>query len=424
MPSLGFSARSRRTSDSPITFFVRTALETPGLISLAAGLVDEASLPTEIVREAMAAILSDPSTGRKSLQYGSTLGYAPLREKLLGFLTTADKLSASSLNLSPDHVCITTGSQQSLLLTTEALVDVGDIVIVEAPTYFVYAAVLESAGARVLSVPMDEGGMNVEALDDLLKSLKAQGEIERVKLIYTVDYYQNPTGLSLAPERRPKLVDLARKYSSPANRIVIAEDAAYRELRYDGPDHRSVKSYDTTNEYVIFTSTFSKPLSPGMKTGYAILPHDLVGPMVNLKSNHDFGSSNLNQMCIDYLIGSGAYSRHVDGLRAMYRQKRDAMVAALDRYFADWSGCSWTRAEGGMYSYLTFPEHVDTGPDGPLVDRGVKAGVLYIPGQYGHVPDANGRLRKNEARLSFGVANEAQLTEGVRRLREACRGLE
>jgi 2-aminoadipate transaminase len=320
-------------------------------------------------------------------------------------------------------VVVTTGSQQLLYLLGEALFDEGDIVITEAPSYFVYHSSLGSHGVRVLPVPMDSGGMNLDALSDLLARLERTGELPKLKLIYTVDYFQNPTGLTLAADRRERLVELARRYSTK-HRILILEDAAYRELRYDGPDLHSVKRYDPANEFVVYTSTFSKPCAPGLKTGYALMPRDLVAPVCHLKGNHDFGSNNLSQHLLDRLLATGAYHRHVEALRAVYRSKRDAMLRALEAEFTDWPEVRWTRPAGGLYVWLTFPPHLDAGPNGPLVPQALDAGVLYVPGEFGHVPDEFGAVPRNEARLSFGVADEGQVAEGVRRLRTACRGLE
>jgi len=420
---LRLSTQASRTPDSPISFFIQKAIETPGLISLAAGLVDEASLPAAAVGEAVAAIVADPVSGRAALQYGSTQGLPALREKLLKELCDADGVSPADLNLSPSNVVITTGSQQLLYLLGEVLFDEGDIVIAEAPSYFVYHGVLGSLGVKVLSVPMDDGGMDLDALEDLLNKLDKSGELRRVKLIYTVDYFQNPTGLTLAEDRRPRLVELAKRFSK-YQRIIVLEDAAYRELRYTGPDLPSVKKFDERNQYVVYTSTFSKPLSPGLKTGYAILPSDLVGPVCHLKGNHDFGSTNFAQHVIDRLMTTGAYRKHVDYLQSMYRTKRDAMLRAIETEFADWPEVFWTIPDGGLYVWLTFPESIDAGPNGPLVQRALDAGVLYVPGEFGHVPNETGKVRKNEARLSFGVENESKIAEGIRRLRKACRGLE
>jgi 2-aminoadipate transaminase len=400
---LSLSDRSRRTADSPISYFIQKALENPGLISLAAGLVDESAFPAADVGAAVAALMSDPAAARAALQYGSTQGLAPLREKLLHHVCAADGVAPADVNLTADDVLLTTGSQQMLYLLGEALFDQGDVVITEAPSYFVYHSALASFGAKVLSVPMDDGGMNLDALEALLARLARTGELKRLKLIYTVDYFQNPTGLTLAADRRPRLLDLARKYSKH-HRVLVLEDAAYRELRYTGGDLVSVKRYDERNEFVVYTSTFSKPCAPGLKTGYSIVPRDLVAPLCNLKGNHDFGSANLVQHVLDRLMGTGAYHRHVETLRGVYRAKRDAMLRALEAEFADWPAVRWTEPAGGLYVWLTFPDHVDAGPNGELVQRALAEGVLYIPGEFGHVPGDDGSVPRNEVRLSFGVA--------------------
>ena len=421
MPALPLSKQALRTADSPISYFIRKAIETQGLISLAAGLVDESSFPTADLADATASILNDPESARIALQYGSTQGLPALREQILQMVCTADGVRPAELNLSAKDVVLTTGSQQLLYLLGEALFDPGDIVICEAPSYFVYHGVLQTRGVKTLAVPMDEGGMDVDALEVLLARLDKSGEIAKLKLIYTVDYYQNPTGLTLAGERRPRLVELAKKYSRQ-HRILILEDAAYRELRYDGPDLPSIKKFDTTNEYVVYTSTFSKPCAPGLKTGYALMPQDLLGVVLNLKGNHDFGSSNLAQHIISRLLACGAYARHVEKLRGVYRVKRDAMLAALSVEFADKPEVTWTIPAGGLYVWTTF-RGISTGPDGEFVKRCLEEGVLYVPGEFGHVPDEHGHMPTDETRLSFGVSSPEQIAEGIRRMRRALDGL-
>src|SRR5262245_13212401 len=326
------SSKSDRTTDSPISYFIQKALENPGLVSFAAGLVDEGSLPVEDVRAVTAEIFADPSAGQSALQYGSTQGLPELREQVLRLVCDADGVKPSDVNLTVADVCITTGSQQLLYLIGEILFDPGDIVITEAPSYFVFHSLLQSHGARVLAVPMDEDGMRTDELESLLERLKRSGELSRVKAIYTVDYFQNPTGLSLSVERRKKLVELAKRFST-GHRILILEDAAYRELRFTGEDLPSVKRFDTTNEYVIYTSTFSKPCSPGLKTGYAIVSPDVLEPLLHLKGSHDFGSANLSQHIASRMMASGTYSRHAEELRGVYRHKRDVMLKALEKEF-------------------------------------------------------------------------------------------
>lgn len=415
---LSRSGKSDRTTDSPISFFIQKAFENPGLVSFAAGLVDEGSLPVEEVRAAAAEILSDDATGRAALQYGSTQGMPKLREQVLKLVCDADGVKPADLSLSVADVCITTGSQQLLYLIGEVLFDPGDIVITEAPSYFVFHSLLQSHGARVLTVGMDNDGLKTDELEALLERLKRAGELGRVKAIYTVDYFQNPTGLTLSVERRKKLVELAKRYST-AQRILILEDAAYRELRFDGPDLPSVKSFDPTNEYVIYTGTFSKPCAPGLKTGYAIMPPDVMDPVLHLKGSHDFGSSNLSQHIASNLMATGTYARQAEKLRAVYRHKRDVMVAALEAEFADFPAASWTNPAGGFYVWLTL-DGIDTGPTGPLVPAALDAGVLYVPGECGHVADESGCVPNNEIRLCYGVATPEQVTEGIRRLRKAC----
>lgn len=414
---LARSGKSLRTTDSPITYFIQKALDNPKLISFAAGLVDECSFPTAEFGAAIAAVMADPTTARAALQYGSTQGLPVLREQVLNLVCKADGVSPAELNLTPEEVVITTGSQQLLYLLGEMLLDPGDIVVTEAPSYFVYHSLLQSHGARVLAVPMDEQGMNTDALESLLDRLKRSGELSRVKAIYTVDYFQNPTGLSLAAGRRAKLIELARRFST-GHRILILEDAAYRELRYSGHDIPSLKRFDADNEFVVYTGTFSKSCSPGLKTGYALLPADVLEPMLHLKSSHDFGSTNVIQYAISQLITSGAYARHVEKLRGVYRHKRDVMLAALKQEFRDFPGASWTVPGGGLYLWLTL-DGIDTGPGGPLVAAALETGVLYVPGEFAHVPDETGHVPKNECRVCFGVATTDQIVEGIRRLRQA-----
>ncbi len=412
------SSKSRRTTDSPISYFIQKALETPGLISFAAGLVDEGSLPVEEVRAAAAEVLAGPDSGRAALQYGSTQGLPTLREQVLGLVCAADGVRPVDLNLTPADVCITTGSQQLLYLIGEVLFDPGDIVIAEAPSYFVFHSLLQSHGVKVLTVPMDDEGMRTDELEALLARLQKSGDLARVKLIYTVDYFQNPTGLSLSAARRERLVELARRFSTD-HRVLVLEDAAYRELRYTGADLPSVKRFDPTNEFVIYTGTLSKPCAPGLKTGYALAPPDVMRPLLHLKGSHDFGSANLSQHIAARLIASGAYARHAEDLRGVYRHKRDVMVRALEREFADFPAASWTVPDGGFYVWLTL-DGIVTGPNGPLVPAALEAGVIYVPGEFGHVPDEAGRVANNECRLCFGVATAEQVTEGIRRLRKAC----
>jgi len=431
-----FSSQALRTADQPISYFMRQAVENPNLISLAAGLVDPESLPAVETAEAFERIARRPARARAALQYGTTQGLISLREKLLERTAALDGITPREISLSAEEVVVTTGSQQLLYLISQVLLDPGDIVLTEAPSYFVYQGTLSSLGVRTLSVPMDEQGMNTDALEEVLTRLEKTGELDRLRLIYTCDYFQNPSGRTLSLSRRQHMLELARRFSR-RQRIFILEDAAYRELRYDGVDIPSIKSFDTDNTHVILAMTFSKSLSPGLKTGYGFLPRELVGLFLRLKGNHDFGSNNLTQHLLDDLLETGAYDRHVALLCDVYRRKRDALLTALTDEFAGPNGfqtkvgrisnpsygsseeVSWTRPEGGLYVWMTFPPHVSTEPGSPLMHAALKNGVLYVPGQFCYVNGNNGQVPANEARLSYGVAPLEQIAEAVRRLSHA-----
>jgi 2-aminoadipate transaminase len=414
---LTLSSKARRTPESPISHFMELALGNPHLISLAAGLVDGSSLPAGPVAKAVADLLADPATARAALQYGTTQGHGPLIAKVIEHVAALDGKTPEQFGVTPKDVLVTTGSQQVLYMLGELLLDPGDIVITESPSYFVFHSVLAGTGARVLTVPMDDDGMVTTDLVRLLERLDRAGELSRVKLIYTVDYFQNPTGLTLSADRRRHLVEIVKRYAD-RQRILILEDAAYRELRYEGDEIVSVKSFDPENRFVVYAGTFSKPCAPGLKTGYALMPNDLVDPLVRMKGNHDFGSNNLSQHVIYRLLTSGAYAKHVEYLRGVYRKKRDAMIAALEAEFGGLPGATWTRPKGGMFVWLTLPPEIVTSPHSPFLKAALKEGVLYIPGEFGHVTET-GDVPTSEARLSFGDATVDQIREGVRRLRRA-----
>jgi 2-aminoadipate transaminase len=213
------------------------------------------------------------------------------------------------------------------------------------------------------------------------------------------------------------MMEIVQRYAS-RQRILILEDAAYRELRYEGEELPSVKSFDPRNEHVIYAGTFSKPCAPGLKTGYALMPNELIEPLLRIKGNHDFGSNNLSQHVLYTLMKNGSYASHVEYLRAVYRRKRDTLVASLEQEFGDWPAVSWTRPKGGMFVWLTLPTEIETSEGSPFLKAALKEGVAYIPGEFGHVSE-EGEVPKNEARLSFGDAGIEQIREGVRRLRKA-----
>lgn len=416
---LPLSAKARRTADSPINALIAAKLANPDLVNFAAGLVDEETLPVPETAAITARILADERRGQRALQYGTTLGLRPLREALVAHLERLDGRHVGDLGLSADDVLVSTGSQQALYLIADVLLDPGDIVITANPSYFVFTGALQSLGARVLAVPMDDDGMDVSAVDRLLADLKQQGDLPRVKFIYCTSFFDNPTGLSLSAPRRKQLVDIVRRHSAD-HRILILEDAAYRELRYDGDPLPSIKSFDPDNHYTIITQTFSKPFAPGIKLGYTAMPPDLLDHVLRQKGSHDFGSANLCQEIALEAMTDGTYTSHLATLNTEYRRKRDATLAALKTHLTESKDLHWTHPDGGLYVWLTLPPHVDTSREAALFNRCVKHGVLYVPGAYNFHPDpATGKVPNHHMRLCFGQVRMEEIAPGIERLSAA-----
>jgi 2-aminoadipate transaminase len=415
MRPLRLSAKAQRTTDSPINALISAKLSNPDLINFAAGLVDEPTLPVEEVREITQKLFAESGRGRRVLQYGTAIGLRDLRRALVAHLERLDGKRPGELGLCADDILLSTGSQQALYLIADVLLDPGDIVITANPSYFVFTGALQALGARVLAVPMDDEGMDVGAVERLLEELKKEGLLERVKFIYCTSFFDNPTGLSLSTPRRKRLVELVREVGA-SHRILILEDAAYRELRYDGPSLPSIKSFDPANEYTIITQTFSKPFAPGIKLGYTAMPPDLIDQVLRQKGNHDFGSSNLCQEIALEAMAGGSYVTHLEVLKEEYRRKRDATLAALRENLTETAELHWTHPDGGIYVWLTLPKSVDTSREGKLFERCVKHGVLYVPGAYSFHPDENGRTPNHHMRLCFGQVRMEEIRPGIERL--------
>jgi 2-aminoadipate transaminase len=394
---------------------MQTALENPGIVSLAAGFVDQQSLPVEMVARAAAGLLGDPVEGCRSLQYGTTTGDLRLRARLVECLERSEGRPKGSYKEAMPRTIVTTGSAQLIYLVCEALLDPGDIVLVESPTYFVFLGPVQTRGARAIRVPIDDSGLCLDALEATLAQLEGEGSLERVKLIYTMPEHANPSGISLAAERRRPLLEIARRWSRK-HRIFVLEDAAYRGLSFGASEPNSLWSLDREAETVILARTFSKTLSPGLKVGFGVLPHGLIEPIESLKANHDFGSANFNQRIVERILSDGSYDRHVARLTELYRRKCGVFLAALDEHLGRLdSEVSWTRPQGGLFVWMTVPEGLDTSFTGPLFSQCVQEGVIYVPGDHAFAPEPEPAPR-NHLRLTFGVPGEIELVEGARRL--------
>jgi len=414
------SQRAQQAGGQPISELMRLALAQPQLISLAAGFVDQPSLPVAATRQAITELLADPVTGHAALQYGTTSGLPPLRQMLLDRLRQADGQPACERDLHVDQVLITAGSNQLLHLVGEVLLDPGDIVLCAAPCYFVFLGMLANLGARAVGVEIDEQGMIPAALEEQLQRLDRAGERARIKFVYVNPDFENPSAVTLPAERRQQIVDIVQRWSRPTAPLYILEDAAYRELRYRGQDIPSMRACDPTGEIVISTGTFSKSYSPGIRVGWGILPKSLVTPLLEVKGNIDFGSPNFAQTVMAKVLASGLFEPHVQSLRTNYRQKLDAMLTAATDYLSSIPGVHWQIPDGGLYVWLQLPEHIDTGPQGTLLQRAMDHGVLYVPGRYAFAHEG-AKPRDNCMRLSFGVQPCDKIRRGMELLAAAIR---
>jgi 2-aminoadipate transaminase len=410
------SRRAELAGGQPIGDWMRVALARPDLISLAAGFVDQATLPVDETQQALAALLADKERARAALQYGTNAGYLPLREQVLARLLAAD---GGKLAPAPpvEQVVLTAGSNQLLHLVGEVLFDPGDFALCAAPSYFVYLGLLAGLGVNSVGVAIDDEGMIPEALEEELHRRQRAGELSRVKVIYLTSYFDNPSTVTLSLERRAAIVEIAKRWSR-GSKIYVIDDAAYRELRYAGDDLPSLRSFDPEGDTVIVAETFSKSFSPGVRVGWGVLPPALLEPVLAQKANIDFGSPNFNQYLMAEVLGQGLLTAHVDTIRATLGEKLEVTLAALDEHLGDVEGVEWQRPNGGLYVWLRLPEGMDAGPDGELLQHAMDEGVLYVPGEYCY-PALGEPRRKNTIRLSFGVPTLAQLRVGVAALARA-----
>ncbi|NQV24917.1 MAG: PLP-dependent aminotransferase family protein [Rhodopirellula sp.] len=420
VPDISFSQRRQQAAEQSIAYLMQQGIENRDVISLAAGFVDEATLPVSLVRESIADILTDDAAGRGVLQYGTTAGSGPLRENLLDHVARLENCTTAELNVTANEIVVTSGSQQLLQHLSDVLFDPGDICLVAAPTYFVFLGTLNGVGVQTIAIDTDEHGMCMNALEEELARIEQAGELNRVKMIYLVSSFENPSGVTLADNRRKQVVDIAKRWSKE-HRILILEDAAYRELRYEGEDGPSIWSYDDSRQHVILAQTFSKSFSPGIRVAYGVLPRDLVSAIHDVKGNFDFGSPNLNQRIVSHVLQSGKYQQHVAGLQSSYRVKRDAMLAAADEFFSDLPGVSWLRPNGGLYVWMTLPDEIQTGFNSPLFQQASTTdGVMYVPGEIAY-PKGSPLQKQSQMRLSFGVESPEVIHDGMRRLSQAIR---
>jgi 2-aminoadipate transaminase len=310
-------------------------------------------------------------------------------------------MAAEGMRPDPDDIIVTTGGQQAIDLVTKTLVDPGDPVICEAPTYPGAVPVFCSYEADTHQIEMDEDGMRIEVLEALLDELAAQGR--RPKFIYSVPSFQNPAGVTLSEERRRRLVELARE-----REVLVVEDNPYGLLRYEGEPLPPLYQLDG-GDYVIYLGTFSKILSPGIRLGWCVAPPPVMEKVVLGKQATDLCTSTLTQYFVSEYFAEGRWREYVDSLTGIYRERRDAMLDALQRHFPPQA--EWSRPEGGLFCWATLPGYIDTGD---LLAKALRDNVAFVPGAAAYVDGRD----SSSMRLNFSASDPDEIREGIRRIGE------
>jgi 2-aminoadipate transaminase len=362
------------------------------VISFSGGLPDTSTFAPGYMTELMGRVAA--GSAARALQYGPTEGILDLREVI------AQVMAAEGMQVDPDAILPTSGGQQAIDLICKILIDPGDVIVAEAPTYPGAVPTFCSYEADVIQVAMDDHGMRVEALRDALARLEREGR--RPKFIYTIPNFHNPAGVTMALERRRELLQIAGE-----RELLVVEDNPYGLLRYEGEALPTLYSLDS--DFVIYAGTFSKILSPGVRIGWLVAPPPVLRQLVLGKGSADLCSSSVSQYFIAEYFRSGPWLDYVRSLADLYRARRDVMLESLTEHFP--REATWTRPEGGLFLWSTLPDYIDTTD---LLARAVEARVAFVPGRAAYVDGRGGSCM----RLNFSGVGEQEIRDGVRRLGE------
>ena len=361
------------------------------IISFAGGMPAASSFPSETLSEISQKLLRD--RGAVMLQYGQTEGYAPLYDSI------AQVVAPRGIRISsPAQMQILTGSSQGIELFTKAMIDPGDVIVAERPTFLGALQTFASYQAKVVGVDTDDDGILIDHLEELVKEYHP-------KFLYTIPTFQNPGGMCLSLERRKKIAELSARYG-----FLVLEDDPYCELRYEGEVLPSIKSFDESDT-VVHLMSFSKTVSPGMRLGAAIGNETIIRKMAILKQGMDVHTPILTQAMVDEYIRQGYYFKHVQDVLPSYREQLSAMINGFESFPA---GVSYSRPSGGLFIWATLPEGLDATP---LLAQAADRGVAYIPGI--HFYAENGKA--NTMRLNFSACTPEQISRGMHLLGELLR---
>lgn len=374
-----FSERAAQLQSS----FIREILkitQRPEIISFAGGLPSPATFPVDEMKAAFDKVLSEQ--GKVALQYGPTDGYPPLREWIAKWLSTAD------CQIQPEQILMTSGSQQALDLLGKVLIDEGSKILVETPSYLGALQAFSVYRPEFVSVKTDDHGLVPESLNDIA---------EGARLLYALPNFQNPTGRSLSIERRQQLVETCARL-----RVPLIEDDPYGALCYNGEP--APKMLNMNPDGVIYMGSFSKVLTPGIRLGYVVAPLPLARRLELAKQATDLHTAQLTQMAVHEVVKDGFLERHIPTIRALYGNHCQVMLESMQAEFPE--GVSWTRPEGGMFIWVTLPEHIDAMK---LLEQALENKVAFVPG----APFYANHAAKNTLRLSFVTVPPERIRAGI-----------
>lgn len=363
----------------------------PEIISFAGGLPAPELFPTEDLKKVDEAVLT--KEGQAALQYGTTEGYTPLREQIAGRMK-----KSFMVDCTPENIVITSGSQQGLSLLAQIFLNPGDVVLVESPTYLGAINAFKLCGPEFVEVPTDDKGIIPEELEKILAKYG-----DRVRMIYVIPEFQNPTGITWPMERRKAFMDIINRYDFP-----VLEDDPYGELRFDGDKVPSLKSMDTKGN-IIFLGSFSKILMPGLRIAWMVADPTIIDKVVKLKQAVDLQSSSFGQRQTSFFIDMYDLDAHVAKIKELYKKRRNLMCDSMKEYFPE--GITFTYPEGGLFTWVTLPEGMDAKE---LMPKVLAKNVAYVPGGpfYPHGGNAN------HFRLNYSNMPEERIVEGIKRLAE------
>jgi 2-aminoadipate transaminase len=385
-----FASRTRVMKSSAMRDMMSITTR-PEVISFAGGLPDTSTFPPATFA-AITNRIAEESVA-KALQYGPTEGLPGTIECI------REVMAAEGMQVDPEDICVTTGGQQVIDLVTKTLIDPGDVIVAEAPTYPGAVPTFASYQASVVQIEMDSDGMRIDRLEETLDKLARDGRTP--KFVYTIPNFQNPGGVTMSLERRHRLVEIAHE-----RELLVLEDNPYGLLRYEGAPQPTLHSLDG-GVFVMYLGTFSKILSPGLRLGWVVAPPPVLEKINMGKQGADLCTSTLSQLMVEAYFQEAAWRDYVDTLTEVYRARRDTMLDALAEHFPP--EAEWTRPGGGLFIWATLPDFIDTTD---LLARALRENVAFVPGAGAYL-DGRGH---SSLRLNFSASSEDEIREGIRRI--------